>query len=691
MRGFSGKTDKTRAAGDYTLAGDDKGILAHMLMTEIMGTVPTFGNKQVVIGFHGDQAFCSEEHNYVNVPALPQAMTIPTPIAREIRGFAAHEAAHLMFTDFSVFKLLEKEPEEDRKLLHEIWNAIEDYMIERNFLSIYPGAHKNFTETERRCTQKYLESYRLNPDMAKDLRGIGPVALTWARAIEFGLKTDLPSDAMNTLPASLRQRVWNWFDDIIDVELSDDCFRHAKIILEDIKKQPFDPLDPPAPPPPQNQNNQNGQNQNGQGQTGQGQSGQGQGAQGQSAQGQGAQAQAGQQGQGNQAGQQNKAQQQGPGGNGQNPAANDKGQQQGQSPQGGQGGQGGQQGGSSGGGNAQDPANTPAPEPYHVGHSLDDALDNLGVTSASTPQFVSVADLSTSKTGQAAALLADDKGLLVAEQQKQACADTIGAVSQILRRALKSISRDRWKGGRMDGRIDDKRLASVVTGNIEIYRKKIVAPKIDTAVSILIDCSGSMASKLDVCQQLGLVMQAAFQGTPIKFEILGYTTSDNANLPPHLQVMAAAVHKKTGKDAVRSIALYEFSGFDSPYLETLRSIGNMKKPARSGTPTGDAILMAHQRLSARKERRHVMFVLTDGIPDNASECKKAVKATERHGCSVLGIGIGTNSIKKGFTNSVVINNVSDITAVVMSKMTDLLLKDRDLKGVRAQVPVHIVA
>lgn len=672
MRGFGNEKDKSSKPGDYSLTGDDKGILAHMLMTEIMGTIPTYGNKQVIIGFHGDKAFCSEEFNYVNVPALPQAMTIPTSIAREIRGFAAHEAAHLMFTDFKVFGLLAKEPKEDQALLKEIWNAIEDYMIERNFLSIYPGAHKNFTETERRCTQKYLEAHRANPDMAKDLRRIGPVALTWARAIDFGLKTELPAEAMNTLPASLRQRVWGWFDDIFDVELTVDCFRHAKTILEDIKKAPFDPLDPPSQAP-KNQQNQNQQNQNQQNQSGQ-QQGQGQGTQA----GQNGQNQSGQ-GQGMQGGQS---------GQGQPQAQNNQGNQQNS---GGQPDQGGQQGGSSGGGSSQNPAATPAPAPYQVGHSLGDAYENLGINPANTPRFVSVADLSTSKAGPAAAILADDEGLRVAEQQRQACADTISTVSRVLRRALKSISRDRWKGGRMEGHIDDKRLASVVTGNIEIYRKKIVAPKIDTAVSILIDCSSSMGASLQICQQLGLVMHAAFQGTPIKFEVLGFTTSDHADLPPHLKVMAAAVHKKTGSQAVRSIALYEFSNFESTHLETLRSVGNMLKTKHSLTPTGDAILMAHQRLSKRKERRHVMFVLTDGKPDDVPECQKAVKAVERHGCSVLGIGIRTKSVKRGFTNSVVINDVKDITAIVMSKMSDLLLKDKKLKGVRATVPTHIVA
>lgn len=652
MRGFNSQ-EKTAPGGDFTLNGDDKGIPAHTLMTEIMGTVPTFGGVKVTVGFFGEEAFCSAEHKYVNLPALPPTQVIPTPIAREIRGFAAHEAAHLMFTDFSIGEKLKAVPDADRALLKEIWNAIEDFMIERNFLSIYPGAHKNFTETERRCCIAYFESYKQNPDIAKDLRRIGPVALTWARAIDFGLKTPLSKDAMNTLPASLRQRVWDWYDDILDVEVSDDCFECAKLILEDIKAQPYDPLNPPQQQP-QNQNN----------------------AQGQSGQGQQSQGSAGSQSGGG------KSAKSGQGKSGAGGKNGKKGTGTGS-------GTGGNQGSSNG---APQSTGDKAPDPYPVGHTLDKAYQDMGIKTEDQNRPVSVACPSSAHAGVYKDILGDPGGLTDANAQKQACADTIGSVSRILRRALKSIAKDRWKGGRADGRIDDKRLAQVHTGNHEIYRKKIAAPKIDTAVSILIDCSGSMKSIIGICQQLGLIMQGAFQGTPIKFEIIGYTTGDVTHLPDHLKTMADAIAARNNSGAgPRGISIYEFKGFDSPFLEATTTLGNMPRIPLGGTPTADALLIAHQRLSKRRERRHVIFAVTDGQSDDKEMCRRAVRMIESRGCSVLGIGINSTSVKSEFGRSVVINSASDLTAVVMSEMAGMLLKDYKLKGQPARAIEHIVS
>lgn len=605
--------------------GNDKGILAHELQTEIMGTVPTFGNTKVTVGFYGDNAFCSPEYKYVNVPQLPSGMVIPTRIAQEIRGFAMHEAAHLMFTDHEAWPGALTEEEKKNPLLKEIWNALEDYMIERNFLIVYPGAHKNFTATEARCCHKYLASYSNNPDMAKDLRIIGAVALTWARSIHFGLKTPLSADCMKTMPAGLQQRVWGWFNDAIDVETTSECIELARKIVADINANPFDPTDPPANP-------------------------------------------------------------------NHNPLAN---QSQGVNVQGSsQAGKGkGRAKGAAATGLAPQPGGGPgnAPQPYHVGHNLNDALQEAGVKEFE--HDISFAIRSDTTEGPAATILADAQGTQVSVDLRAKLSSTIGLVASTIRRALQSMAKDKWKSGRADGRIDDKRLSGIILGQQEIYKKLIPAPEIDTAVSILIDCSGSMGGdEIALCQQLALVLQIAFSGTPIKFEILGYTSGDFDSLPDRAKIMAAAIKQQTGHDpALRSVQLYEFKGFQAHHHVALTTIGNMTKVPMGGTPTGDAILMAHERLSKRPERRHVMFVLTDGAPDDNDKCIEAVEAVERCGVTVLGIGIRSNAVKRAFRNWLVLSRAEDLSAAVLGTLSQMLFKDRFKIGLKPKSKsAHIV-
>lgn len=608
MRGTGSltKTNKGKAA-PAVLAVNDNGILAHDLMVEVTGTVRVFGGRRVLVGFHGEDAYCNDSLNYVNIPKIPDATIIPTPIARIIRGFADHETGHLIWTDFTAYKALCTPEEIESKLFHAVWNSIEDFMIERNWLELWPGSHKNLTATEIRCCEKYLDHYQQNPDIAKDLRIIGHLALTWCRAMFFNLKTDISRKCLQTLPADLQKRVWEWFDMIIDTESTAENIEHARVIFADIGANPFDPNNMPADP----------------------NAGQG-GPQGQPQ----------------------------PGGNGQGAFSA-----------------------------TLTPGTSQQPDPLELGNALADALSDLGVNPGNRDDAISYEVLTTTEFGPDSDTLADHKGAAKARKSMDNIGGTIGTVSRVLKRVLQSISKDRWKGGRADGLIDDKRLAGVMLGQTEIYKKMEKAPKIDTAVEILVDCSGSMdGSKLALCQQLGLVMQAAFAGTPIKFEIIGYTSGDLADMPDDIKIQAQAFQQQYGTQAnVRGIQIYEFKHFDAPYHVALTTLGNMTSVRTGGTPTGEAILIAHERLGRRPERRHVMFVLTDGEPDDDQYCVEAVKAVESCKVSVLGFGISSAAVKKAFRNYVVLNNAADLAAVVLTTIGDMLFKDRYQVGKRPQV------
>ncbi|MBK1666450.1 hypothetical protein CKO28_00150 [Rhodovibrio sodomensis] len=613
-----GQTNQPAQTPTNVMAGD-QGILAHELMVEIMGIVPTFGNTKINVGFYGDEAFASDQLNYVNIPQLPPQLVVPTPIAMELRGFAAHEASHLIWTDWDFMENGRTDAEKKDALLHHVWNAIEDYMIERNFLEIYPGAHKNFTATEIRCCAKYMEQWRQKPDIAKDLRIVGTVALTWARSIYFGLKTQSSKDCMDTMPVTLQQRVWTWFNQIIDVESSEECFQHARRIAEEIRKDPFDPNDPPADPNHDPLANQQ-----------QGQGGQSQGGIG-----------------GNGAGQ--------------------------QSPQGNAGG--GLSNGGSGGGQQN------GPTPMGVGHSLNDAFDDMGVEKQSH-YTQSYAITSNAAEGPAADVLADPQGTQRAQDAQAKIADQVGITSRTLRRALRTISRERWRGGRNDGLLDGDHLTQAVMGAPDIYRKKRKAEKIDTAVEVVVDCSDSMrGQKLKVCQQLGLVLHQAFAGTPIKYEMIGYTcTDDEQNLPQSAQVLIQAMQARGEEADVRAIPVYVFKDFEANHSAALTSLGNMTEVPRGGTPTTDAIYAAHKRLAKRPERRHVMFVLTDGASDDNQACKRAVEAVEKCGVTVLGLGIQSDAVKGCFKNWASVSDAKDISAAVLGTLAKAILGDKLKKG-----------
>ena len=625
--------------------GQEQGILASDLMAGLRGMVPTLGGKKVVVGFSGDGAFVDATLSYVNIPALPPTEVIALSVAREIRGFAAHEAAHVAFTDPEVFPsaIVDDQGNFD-KLLKEVWNCVEDFMIEKHWMSLYPGAKKNFAATEARCCKAYLEMHAQNADCAKDLRSVGPVALTWMRSLYFGLGVAASRECFQTMSPGFQARAKGWFRSIVDVETTRDCLDAARIIWKDILSDPIDPLNPPQNPAANPAPPVQGQGQPGQGQPGQGQPGQGQPGQGQPGQGQPGQGQPGQSGV-------TASPVPGP--------AN------------------GPRGGTHGA-PVVHPGNS-GPDPISTSANIAAVIAQIR-TGEDDNSWLSAEVLSTSTRGPAAKVLGDAAGCARAEQAMGNLRGDAAATSTQLRRSLKAISRNRMKGGRFDGILDSRRAASIATGNTEIYRKKVMGEKIDTAVSVLVDCSSSMSDTIHICRDVALLLEAAFSGTPIRHEIIGFTTADMAHADPSFKIMAQANERAGKKIAARAISLYEFRGFSDSHSKAMQTIGNMVGVPMGMTPTSDAILMAHDRLARRGEARHVMFVLTDGAADSQDRCARAVRSVERCGVSVIGIGIGTNAVGHAFTKSVSIISARDLPALMMSSLTAMLLGEKHKVG-----------
>lgn len=688
-------------------------VMARDLMTELTGVVPVVGGMSVTVGFGGDGAFCTYDPPYVNIPALPETTMLDLETVRSIRGFAAHEAAHLAFTDFTV-PITDAQGHKD-PLLHGIWNAIEDYMIERYWIEVYPGDVKNFAATEAWCCEKALESFQKAPHTLYDLRSVGGVALTWMRAIVFGLGTNGSRACLDMLPDDHLARVKGWWaQHVRHVTTTQEALDAARIIHADILAQPLSRHTPPQARQAIAQQSAQQAAQQGQGQPGQGAPSQGQTPQGQQApnakgkgQGQG-QGQIKGQGQGNAAQGQTPAQStpgqstpgqgtpgtsNGAGTPGQGtPQPSPQGQQPthaGQPAQGSQGAQ-GQTGGTPAphtpGAAFGDPTQAPpgpAPTPMAVGFDLDAYLKAAKVPFSSMPLTAPV--WSSKGKGPVGDQLSQPYGHQIALASVADIGPAVAKTTNELQRALKTLAKDRVKTGRLDGKIDSSRMAFAAIGSQEIHKRKVQGLAVDTAVTILVDCSGSMArARLPICQQMAVMLERALGGTDVVHEILGYTTASPGDVDPAV-VLAQQAHKRKGRDlVVQPVGMYVYRPFGARQADALTSLGGMTDVPVGGTPTGAAILLAHDRLARRKERRHVLIVLTDGQSDDSTHTKAAVKAVEACGVTVLGIGIQSASVAKEFTHHASISQAEDLPGLMISTLTKVLLGEKTRKGMNAQ-------
>lgn len=105
---------------------------------------------QVTIG--GTEAFTNGR--IVNLPALP--LDVGSEVLALCRGYLDHESGHLRYTNFSALQAEHLYPVEKF-----IWNAIEDWRVEKALSEVYPGCKTNLQWLARRI---FVDEFKPSQD-----------------------------------------------------------------------------------------------------------------------------------------------------------------------------------------------------------------------------------------------------------------------------------------------------------------------------------------------------------------------------------------------------------------------------------------------------------------------------------------------------------------------------------------------
>jgi len=83
--------------------------------------------------------------------------------------------------------------------------------------------------------------------------------------------------------------------------------------------------------------------------------------------------------------------------------------------------------------------------------------------------------------------------------------------------------------------------------------------------------------------------------------------------------------------------------FDQPYTAMRAGIGQIKRVKNGGTPTGTALLDALAMMYPRNEKRRVISLITDGVADNPKLALSAAGCIMKSGIKFTGLGIGKSA------------------------------------------------
>ena len=195
----------------------------------------------------------------------------------------------------------------------------------------------------------------------------------------------------------------------------------------------------------------------------------------------------------------------------------------------------------------------------------------------------------------------------------------VARLARTLHALLAVPAHDGWDGAQEEGRIDGRTLALLVAAPAErrLFRREHVEPRADAAVSFLIDCSGSMKVHAEDVALLVDVFARALEMGGVPCEILGFSTGAwnggrarrdwlRAGRPGHPGRLNERLHLR-------------FKPFETPWRRTRTGIAALFKSEvfREGLD-GEALEWAAGRLAIREERRKILFVVSDGSPNDGA-------------------------------------------------------------------------
>lgn len=181
---------------------------------------------------------------------------------------------------------------------------------------------------------------------------------------------------------------------------------------------------------------------------------------------------------------------------------------------------------------------------------------------------------------------------------------------------LSALSRPRAASGAEYGRPDPRKYPLWITGSgtTDRFIARASARRTDTAVTLLLDNSGSMRGRPALLSALCALHAArALEAAGASCEILGFTTREWQGGSSAADWRAAGRPAAPGR--LNDVLHIIYKKADTPLRRAESALGVMLKGSLfKENIDGEALLWAARRLSARRERRKILIIISDGSP-----------------------------------------------------------------------------
>lgn len=248
-----------------------------------------------------------------------------------------------------------------------------------------------------------------------------------------------------------------------------------------------------------------------------------------------------------------------------------------------------------------------------------------------------------------------------------------------LARRLRALTDDRDSYDQEIGRLDTCSLSQLRIGEKRLFGITTPGVKIHTAVSMLIDQSGSMGcsaypdTRAYYARLSAIAIAETMDFLNVPFEAVGFDNDSCSHSPPY-------------RPGYANRTPFRYTIFKS-FQETYKRVSTRMVNITGGMDNadGEAVYSVALRLAKRPETRKILFVLSDGAPacsgldlNGHRYLSEVVKRVSASGIEVIAIGLQTDAVKRFYNEStgakhIVVNDMEQLPVSLFKIMSDRII------------------
>jgi cobalamin biosynthesis protein CobT len=242
----------------------------------------------------------------------------------------------------------------------------------------------------------------------------------------------------------------------------------------------------------------------------------------------------------------------------------------------------------------------------------------------------------------------------------------LGATRANLLRLLRSLDLVGWNTHEESGRLDRKAFTRFATGSTAVFSKRVHVDAEKSAVSILIDCSGSMSNGglIQTAEALTIQLSRILDKANVEFNVTGFYGEDG-----RIRSEASGSVKTDVSIKYERPTFVPFKTWKDSLQRASAKLGSIHQWAQSATPDYSSISITIEELAQRHEQRKILFLLTDASGYNKAHMKHLQSVADKLGVKIVAIGIGRTDVKECFRSS---ENVTSIDGLASASFNKLL-------------------